>query len=436
MTRPDAVEVVLPLPITRPYTYRVPPALAERVVPGARVVVAVRRRRVIGLVARCDAGDDERPLSDIVAAPDPEPAVSAPLLALARWMADYYGAPLGLAVRTLLPGVLWQVTRPAGPAARAERVIVLTRSLPSLVERGRAFARAPKRRAAYEAIEALGGAAPARHLVGQLGVTAATIGALVRQGLARSELVTETRDPFAQLSSPPPPVLSDAQTRVLAGILEAPPDTPALLYGVTGSGKTLVYLELLRRLTAEGGGAILLVPEIALTPQTVARVRGVFGTEVAVLHSALSEGERADAWRALRRGERRIAVGPRSAVFAPVQSLRAIVVDEEHEGSYKHGAAPRYHARDAAETRARLEGARLILGSATPSLETLWRAERGTVRTFDLPERIGARPLPPVELVDLRAAPSVPEAAGFPWTETLDRAVRDAVAAGSRSFSC
>ena len=168
-----------------------------------------------------------------------------------------------------------------------------------------------------------------------------------------------------------------------------------LIQGVTGSGKTLVYLEVLRAVVASGRGAILLVPEIALTPQTVARVRGVFGDQVAVLHSGLSHGERADAWRALRQGERRVAVGPRSAVFAPVRHLGAIVIDEEHESSYKQGTAPRYHARAVALERARLEGARLILGSATPSLETLQLAAAGGAARFDLPDRIGARALPP-----------------------------------------
>ena len=429
--RPVAAEVVLPLPVTQAYTYSVPVELRERVVPGARVVVPVRRRRVLGLVARLVEGDGERVLKGILDAPDSEPAVSAALLELARWMADYYGAPLGLAVRALLPGALWQAARPSGPGIRAERVVTLTRRLASLLEREQLFGRAPKRRAAYEAIEGLGGSAPARHLVAHLGFSPATLAALVRQGLARVDQAVESRDPFAHEATPPP-VLTADQERAVTGIEGVLPGAPVLLHGVTGSGKTLVYLEALRRLTAEGGGAILLVPEIALTPQTVTRVRGVFGDAVAVLHSALSEGERADAWRALRRGERRVAVGPRSAVFAPVQGLRAIVVDEEHEGNYKHAAAPRYHARDVAEVRARLEGARLILGSATPSLETLYRAERGAVRTFGLPERIGARPLPPVQLLDLRTAACVPEAAPLPWTETLDAAVQDALHAGDQ----
>jgi len=218
----------------------------------------------------------------------------------------------------------------------------------------------------------------------------------------------------------------------VAGILGTAAETPSLIQGVTGSGKTLVYLDVLRSVVATGTGAILLVPEIALTPQTVARVRGVFGDQVAVLHSGLSDGERADAWRALRRGERRLAVGPRSAVFAPVQRLGAIVVDEEHEPSYKQGTAPRYHARDVAIERARLEGARVILGSATPSLETLHLAATGKVVRFELPDRIGARPLPPVAVIDLRSAERVPDARGVPWTVALDEAVRGALGRGEQ----
>ncbi|HEV2670291.1 MAG TPA: DEAD/DEAH box helicase [Gemmatimonadales bacterium] len=401
------VEVVLPVPLHRPYIYAVPDALSERAVPGARVVVPLRARRVVGVVTgvrpQPAAGIEVKP---IIAAPDDEPALSAALLDLGRWISDYYGAPLGLALRSILPGPLWSVARPAGPAPSAERLFVLTgNGMDSLLERDRRFKRTPKRRAAYEAVEALGGSAPMSHLMRQLKLSSAVLDGLVEQGLARIDRIPETRDPFAGLSSPPPPILTDDQRRVVKGILES--DAPALIHGVTGSGKTLVYLDVLRTVVASGNGAILLVPEIALTPQTVARVRGVFGDQVAVLHSGLSDGERVDAWRALRRGERRVAVGPRSAVFAPVQRLGAIVVDEEHEPSYKQGSAPRYHARDAAAMRAELEGARLILGSATPSLETLDLAAQGRVKTFELPSRVGARPLPLVEVVDLRSAPRV-----------------------------
>ena len=432
MSGPPAAEVVLPLPVSRSYTYGIPEGLAARVVPGARVVVPVRRQRVIGVVVTVLEAAPERDLKAILGAPDPEPALSNALLRLARWMSNYYGAPHGLALRALLPGALWQAERPAGPSEAGERVLTLTRALPSLLERESVFKRSAKRRLAYEAVEAMGGSAPIRHLVGQLKLSRAVLDGLVEQGLATVELVTQPRDPFAGLSSPPPPTLSPDQRRVVEAIAATPSELPVLIHGVTGSGKTLVYLEVVRQLVEQGQGAILLVPEIALTPQTVARVRGVFGDLVAVLHSGLSEGERADAWRALRRGERRVAVGPRSAVFAPVQRLGAIVVDEEHEASYKQGTAPRYHARDVARVRAQLEGARLVLGSATPSLETLHLAETGAVRVFELPERIGARPLPPVEVVDLRSAPRVPEARGVPWSEALDGAVRGALAQGDQ----
>ncbi|HKA57700.1 MAG TPA: primosomal protein N' [Gemmatimonadales bacterium] len=430
MNDPRLVAVVLPVPLNRSYIYAVPDALLERAVPGARVVVPLRQRKVVGVVieavSRLPSADLE--VKSILAAPDDQPALSAALLSLGRWISDYYGAPLGLALRGILPGPLWSVARPAGPAPAAERLFVLTgNGMDSLLERDRRFKRAPKRRAAYETVEALGGSAPMSHLLRQLKLSNVVLDGLVDQGLARIDRIPETRDPFAGLSSPPPPSLTDDQRRVVQGILRT--DQVALIHGVTGSGKTLVYLEVLRSVVESGKGAILLVPEIALTPQTVARVRGVFGDQVAVLHSGLSDGERVDAWQALRRGERRVAVGPRSAVFAPVQGLGAIVVDEEHEPSYKQGSAPRYHTRDVATHRAQLEGARLILGSATPSLETLDLAVQGRVTTFALPERVGARPLPPVEVVDLRSAPRVaPRETGIiPWSEALDGAVSAAL---------
>jgi primosomal protein N' (replication factor Y) len=206
----------------------------------------------------------------------------------------------------------------------------------------------------------------------------------------------------------------------------------ALLLGVTGSGKTLVYLEYLRRLVDAGRSAIVLVPEIGLTPQTVARFRGVFGDRVAVLHSGLSDGERYDAWRALYDGRRMVAVGARSAVFAAVPRLGAIVVDEEHDASYKQAdPAPRYHARQVAMRRAQLAGATVVLGSATPSLETWAAGERGAVRLIRLPERIGARPLPRVDVVDLR---EVPPQGPVPWSEPLDRAVAGALARGEQAM--
>ncbi|TMG80596.1 MAG: primosomal protein N' [Betaproteobacteria bacterium] len=194
-----------------------------------------------------------------------------------------------------------------------------------------------------------------------------------------------------------------AQRQVIGELRAGTPGDVFLLHGVTGSGKTLIYLDLLRTLVNERRKtAIVLVPEIALTPQTVSRFRAVFGDQVAVLHSALSDGERYDAWLALKRGERRIAVGARSAIFAPLTDLGVIVVDEEHETSYKQGEAPRYHAREVAIVRAREQGAVVVLGSATPSLESWSNAQAGKFHLLSLPERVGGGRLPAVRVVDMR----------------------------------
>jgi primosomal protein N' (replication factor Y) len=302
-------------------------------------------------------------------------------------------------------------------------VLSLVEERPSLLERDQLFKRRPKQRQLYETLEALGGSASVRHLSEQLGFTQAVVRGLTRDGLAQLTESERLRDPFAgSPASPPPTNLTPDQSAALTTIAQLEAGEGALLFGVTGSGKTLVYLEAVRRVLSRGGGAIVLVPEIGLTPQTVSRFRGAFGEDVAVLHSALSDGERADAWRRLRRGERRVAVGARSAIFAPVVNLGVIVIDEEHEASYKNGETPRYHTRDVAFVRARLEGATVILGSATPSLETMVRAE-SKLRLVRLPERVGARPLPPVEIIDLRTAPKVSGTGPVAWSEALDGAI-------------
>jgi primosomal protein N' (replication factor Y) len=415
-------QVALPLPLHAAYTYRVPDNLSDRAVPGARVVVPVRGRQVMGVVLATGADAPATPARDVLSAPDEEPAVKPPVLSTARWMAEYYGAPIGLALRAVLPAAMWGTARADGGAV-AERILVVSGAAPSLLERERLFRRRPRQRELYEALESLGGRTPVRHASEHLGFGDALVRALVRSGMARVEVAERFRDPFVGMPAAPPP--TDAtldQAAALRAIEDLPPGGGALLFGVTGSGKTFVYLEAVRRALAAGKGAIVLVPEIGLTPQTVSRLRGAFGDQVAVLHSGLSDGERADAWRLLRRGVRRVAVGARSAVFAPVANLGIVVVDEEHEASYKNNEAPRYHARAVAAVRARLEGARLVLGSATPSLEAM-ALVGARLELIRLPARIGMRPLPPVELVDLRVAPKVAGAAPVPWSERLDEAI-------------
>src|ERR687895_2735422 len=400
------VDVALPVPLFRTFTYEVNGDAVHEVQTGSRVVVPFRQRREIGIVVgegKLRAGVSPKRVLEV---PDPEPVIGAPLLGLCRWMSEYYVTPLGVALRSALPGSLSGAASPA-PPVKTRRIVVLARELPTLIRRERIFARAPQQRALFELLESLGGRAPLEHLLEQLQFSPSVLKGLVARGLAVVESAVVARDPFAARAAPPPAAHAPtpAQEVAIAALTAAAPGEAFLLHGVTGSGKTLVYIELLRHVVNDRGrSAIVLVPEIALTPQTVDRFRAVFGNRIAVLHSALSDGERYDAWLALQRGDKRIAVGARSAVFAPLPDLGAIVVDEEHEGSYKQGEAPRYHARELAVVRARDEGAVVVLGSATPSLETWVNARAGKYRLLTLPDRVGGGRLPAVEAIDLRTS--------------------------------
>ena len=395
------VEVALPLPMPRTFTYRAD----GEIQPGTRVQVPFGPRRLVGWVTECrdEAPDAGGRIRDVIRVLEDRPSADAHLLRLARWAAGYYLSSQGLVLRTALPNPM---TDAGAAPALTRRILRLTRDLPSLTLRDEVFGRAHRQREAYERIETAGGALPVSELTDE-GFSYSVLNGLVEKEVAEMDDEVVERDPFADipLAEAPLPPLTDAQDRAVTA-LRAATETGGtfLLRGVTGSGKTRVYVELLREVVErQGKGAIVLVPEIALTPQTVARFRSRFGDDVAVLHSALSEGERYDAWRSLRSGERRIAVGARSAVFAPVRDLGAIVVDEEHEGSYKQGEAPRYHAREIAIIRARMSRAVCLLGSATPALESWANAERGKYTLLELPERVEGRPLPGVEVVDLRA---------------------------------
>ncbi len=295
------------------------------------------------------------------------------------------------------------------PPVRGRQTLTLLSELASLQERDRIFGRATRQRELYEYLESVGGHSDVAHLTEHLGISRSVAHGLVAKGLAalREESVSQELFGSPPAGSELTPQPTDAQAAAIRSLLEAtgqPEPGVFVLRGVTGSGKTLVYIEVLRELVTQRGlGAIVLVPEISLTPQTLARFRAAFGDDVALLHSALSEGERYAAWAALRRGDKRIVIGARSAVFAPVRNLGAIVIDEEHESSYKQSdPSPRYHARDVAVVRARHGGALCLFGSATPSLESHWNTQTDRWKLLELPERIGARPLPTVHLVDLR----------------------------------
>ena len=442
MTPPASrlIEVALPLPLFQTFTYAVEGEPANPIVAGSRVLVPVRTRRAIGICLGPALQSVARPRA-VLDVPDAAPVLSPALLTLCRWIADYYVVPLGLVLRAVLPAALTGASMPR-PAVKSRRVATIARALDSLQERDELFGRAARQRALYEAIESLGGVADLAHLTIQLGFSTGVIHALAAKELIviRSEEVR--RDPFASRARPPAPALvpTPAQREAIAGLTSGKGGDVFLLHGITGGGKTLVYLEFLREIVERRGqSAIVLVPEIALTPQTVDRFRAVFGELVTVLHSALGEGERYDAWRALARGDARIVVGARSAVFAPLARLGAVILDEEHETSYKNGEAPRYHARDVAIVRAREEGAIVVLGSATPSLESWHNAEQGKFRRLTLPERTGAGGLPGVSVVDLRVRPAaVAPDDRDPFRrvigEALEDGLRDRLARGEQSI--
>ena len=344
-------------------------------------------------------------------------------------------------------GVVSVETLPPRPLpVKTERVVRVARWIDDLEELNTLFGRARRQADAYQTLAGSGGTVELAHLTGQAGFSRSVIRGLEEKGLALVEDREVERDPFADVPTGEDQTHTptDRQEEVigtLTSAFDAGPTEPFLLHGVTGSGKTLVYMEVLSHVLAQGRGAIVLVPEISLTPQTVARFRGRFGDQVAVLHSGLSDGERFDAWRQLRSGRRRIAVGARSALFAPVSDLGVIVVDEEHDGSYKQSEAPRYQARDMAVVRSVQEGALCVLGSATPALESWHNVERGKFRLVSLPDRVGGGTLPPVRLIDLREArkkskekSGARSEAGLVLTDPLVTAIRDRLRRGEQTI--
>jgi primosomal protein N' (replication factor Y) len=399
------VEVALPVPLFQTFVYSLDGEYENEARIGSRVLVPFRKRQEIGIVVALDAPPPARgvvkPVSTI---PDPGPALDESLISLSRWISEYYVVPLGVVMRTVLPALLTGAAQPH-PSVKTRRVVRIRDDIPTLLQREKAFARAPQQRALFELIESVGGATSVDHLVEQLQFSPSVLKALEKRGLISIERERVERDPFAtrvgrreERHAP-----TSAQLAAIGRMKRGRPGEVFLLHGITGSGKTLVYIELLREIVERRGKtAIVLVPEIALTPQTVDRFRAVFGDDVAVLHSALSDGERYDAWLALQRGEKRIAVGARSAVFAPLNNIGAIIVDEEHEASYKQGETPRYHAREAAIVRATQQGAIVVLGSATPGLESWTSAAAGKFTLLSLPDRVGGASLPSVVVVDLR----------------------------------
>jgi primosomal protein N' (replication factor Y) len=461
------------------FTYQVPEGMQP--VPGGRVLVPFRQQRMAGVVTELY---DRKPLSEkknikfsnVIRVLDPAPALDDQLMRLGRWIADYYLAPLGEVLRTMLPlaaefkrAISYRITDEgrtalhlagmSGSSARSRKTpedqLKEFRALDYLAERDgireeslrtntqvsksllagmvrkkwieredlsetRDSARTVRlavlrsgdgklnknQRTLIDTLTAAGGKATVEALQA-LEIPRGTLGTLVKRGLI--EIVEEPAEfSVSSMKARPSPFDFDFNTAQQEGLQQIEERVRArtfagvLLHGVTGSGKTAVYLAAMRSVLEAGRSAILLVPEIGLTPAVAADLHQVFGDQVAILHSALSDKERAAQWHRIKRRDARIVVGTRSAVFAPVADLALIIVDEEQDASYKQEETPRYHARDVAVMRAKMAGAVVVLGSATPSLESYFNAKKARYALLELPDRVEQRPLPEVEIVDMR----------------------------------
>ncbi|MDX9980147.1 MAG: primosomal protein N' [Lentisphaeria bacterium] len=398
--------IVLDLMLDREFDYLVPPELAARLRPGMRVMVpfgkgASRAGCVIGIKDSSEFPN----LKAVESVVGDREQIPPSLLRLSQWISEYYCCPIEAAVRAMLPAAV----RGGKIKHREEKFACLaekaTHKGPELAEL------TAKQRHTLETLTRLG-SVPVSELreVAEVGPT--VIGKLEEKGWIVIEQRQVGRDPFEDDIILPTRPLSltrhqgEALAMVINGVDSADGCT-ILLHGVTGSGKTEVYLQAIDHCLKKGREAIVLVPEISLTPQTCERFRARFGEEVSVLHSGLSDGERFDEWTKINEGRTRIVVGARSALFAPFRHLGLIVVDEEHESSYKQDEAPRYNARDVAVVRGRMEQATVVLGSATPALESYHNCQQGKYLLAELPERVDDQRMPIMEVVDMAAEASL-----------------------------
>ena len=399
---PAFAEVALPLHVFQTFTYRLNPALSEQAVVGARIVVPLGRKLVTGyIVALTDQLSPnlgEIDIKDAQSLVDLEPVCSPEILQLARWVSDYYACPLGEVIKAALPPGMT-------PSTKRDFVKPKLRRFVRLLETGEQKLTEAQSRV-VQALEQ-SGPISLQSLCEIATVGASTVASLSRKG--RVEIYDEAvrRDPLADASQQKPAAftLTNAQSNVLHDIEQQIAHGTYgafLLHGVTGSGKTEVYIRAMRNALSLDRSSMMLVPEIALTPVFSRRLRAEFGDQVAIFHSSLQKGERFDEWTRVKNGEARIVIGTRSAVFAPVQNLGLIVVDEEHESSYRQQESPYYNARDTAIVRAQKESATVVLGSATPSLESFYNARHGKYTLLTLPQRVGARPMALATIIDMR----------------------------------
>lgn len=400
------VRVLVDRAIRRELDYSVPESLAGRVSVGSRVRVPFRDKSALATVVAIPEQSEAKGVRPIEAIIGDAPILSEQLLELARWIGTYYCCPIETVMRSVLP----QVIRRAEVGWKKQLFVQPARNIDE-GEFKKLRRRAPRQAELLDAISKLEKPMRAAELLRRTSLDNQTLRALVKRGLVALRDQAVVRDPHGdeQFIATSNLVLNEEQTHALNEIvqsLEAPDNArPILLHGVTGSGKTEIYLQAIRAALNRGCTAIVLVPEISLTPQTVERFKGRFAEAqdaVAVLHSHLSEGERHDEWHKIHSGRARIVIGARSAVFAPLKNLGLIVIDEEHETTYKQEEAPHYHARDVAVVRAKIEKCGIVLGSATPSLESYHNATIGKYQLVTLTQRVDQKQMPLMRVVDLR----------------------------------
>lgn len=392
--------------LDRTFQYRVPEELQGILKEGMQVRIPFGNggRTLTGYVLEltdtCEW--DEKKLKPILGLAEKGIRLEGQLIALAAWMRRTYGSTMNQALKTVLPvkkSVQEKISRKVRLAVTKEEAETALAEM----ERKHQTARV---RIIKALLEQTGQDMDYAAAQKELGLTAATARKLMELGLIRIESDTIFRNPVRPSEVQAHPftlypaqqaIVEDVAARAAAGDLR-----PSLIHGVTGSGKTEVYMELIAAVLEQGKEAVVLIPEIALTFQTVLRFYRRFGDQVSIIHSKLSAGERYDQFERARRGEVKVMIGPRSALFTPFPRLGVIVIDEEHEGSYKSENAPRYHAREAAIERARMCGAFVVLGSATPSVDSYERTKEGLYRLYELPFRVENRAMPETEVVDLR----------------------------------
>ncbi len=418
------------------FDYAIPCGLDVR--PGCRVRVPLRRKSAVGTVlSLVEAEQADFALRELESLVEPEPLITPVLLQTGRWIADYYGCGIETVIRSLLP----EAVRTEENSAKSRRIAVMD-AVPEAEVMERLAKRAPRQHAVLSLLMH----APERRMaVADLGEgVAATLKSMEKAGWLRIETEEVRRDPEAdgieEVLESLPLELNPEQRRALDGIVSAigaAEPRPILLLGVTGSGKTEVYLQAARHVLDLGKTVLVLVPEISLTPQTVRRFKARFASmqdQVAVLHSNLSQGERFDEWHRIRRGLARIVIGARSAVFAPLPDLGLILVDEEHENTYKQESVPRYQGRDVAVLRAAFEKCAIVLGSATPSLESWQNTQSGKYDLLRLDQRADGQAMPLVRVVDMRLEASKHKGGPAVLSDRLRTALEQRLEKGEQSI--